>query len=124
MDGNYGGTLPERLVAADTVVLLALPRPQCIRRVIMRSIRHRGRTRPDMNAGCVEQLPDWAFLRYIWSYPRAKLPQVLALLLANEDGKTIVLLRSTAEVEEYVAMVTAGRACRGGAGAMRRDLNA
>ena len=68
MDGNYGGTLPERVVAADTVILLDLPRIQCIRRVIMRSIRYRGRTRADLNPECAEQLPDWAFLRYIWSY--------------------------------------------------------
>ena len=38
MDGNYGGTLPARISAADTVVLLALPRLQCLYRVLQRTL--------------------------------------------------------------------------------------
>jgi len=34
MDGNYGGTLSERIESADTVLLLALPRLQCLFRVV------------------------------------------------------------------------------------------
>ncbi len=61
MDGNYGGTMPERIDAADTIVLLALPRLQCLTRVILRSIRGYGKPRADLNQGCNEQLPDMEF---------------------------------------------------------------
>jgi hypothetical protein len=59
-----------------------------------------------MNPGCVEQLPDLEFLRWIWSYPRKELPRVLELLREHEGRKTIVILRSTAEIEGYVAAVS------------------
>src|SRR5262245_33490600 len=38
IDGNYGGTLEERLAACDTVFLLDMPRMQCIARVLRRQI--------------------------------------------------------------------------------------
>jgi adenylate kinase family enzyme len=107
MDGNYGGTLAQRVAAADTVILLVLPRITCLSRVIRRSFRHRGRARPDLNPGCPEQWPDWEFLRWIWRYPRASLPKVLDLLRAHEGNKTIIVLHSAQEVEQFLSSLTA-----------------
>lgn len=111
MDGNYRGTFAMRLEAADTVILIALPRVQCLYRVVKRGIRYRGRTRPDLHPGCREHLPDWAFLRWIWSYPDVDLPIVLEMLRAQEGTKTMVVLRSTLEVECYLIAVTAAATC-------------
>lgn len=108
IDGNYRSTFATRLAAADTVILIALPRLQCLYRVVTRGIRNRGRTRADLPPECLEHLPDWAFLRWIWSYPDVDLPHVLTMLRAHEGTKTIVVLRSTLEVERYVKRVTAG----------------
>ena len=105
MDGNYGGTLPARISAADTVVLLALPRLQCLYRVLQRTLRGRGKPRPDLHPACNEKLPDLAFLQYIWSYERTRLPRILELLRAHNNEKTIVILRSSAAVAEYLATV-------------------
>ncbi len=105
MDGNYGGTLAARVEAADTIILLALPRLQCLYRVVRRSVLGWGRARPDLNPGCPEQLPDWAFLRWIWSYPDVKLPAVLALLREQEARKRVVILRSSAEVRRFLATI-------------------
>jgi adenylate kinase family enzyme len=102
MDGNYGGTLRERIDVADTVVLLALPRVQCLLRVVGRSMRGRGKARPDMHPECPEQLPDWEFLKWIWLYPRVRLPGILEMLQAYAGRKTVVILRTSAEVEEYL----------------------
>jgi adenylate kinase family enzyme len=103
MDGNYRGTLEERVRACDTVIVLALPRLQCVFRVIKRSIRYRGRSRPDLNEGCLEQLPDWEFLRWIWTFPQAELPGTLRILATFESQKRIVILRSSAEVRRFLA---------------------
>ncbi|WP_251127837.1 MULTISPECIES: AAA family ATPase [unclassified Exiguobacterium] len=62
IDGNFGNTLDLRLQAADTVILIDLPRIVCIYRVLKRVIRYRGTTRPDMGAFCEEKL-DFAFLK-------------------------------------------------------------
>lgn len=102
MDGNYGGTLEERVQSADTVILLAFPRIQCVYRVFKRAARHRGRARADLNPGCPEQWPDWEFLRWIWTYPTAQLPRVLDLLAACEPQKRIVILRSSADARQFL----------------------
>jgi adenylate kinase family enzyme len=106
MDGNYGGTMPARIQAADTVVLLNLSRWLCLYRVVSRSIRGYGRARSDLNPGCPEKLPDLAFLTWIWTYPREKLPSVLELL-RDQAGKRIIVLRTRREVREFLAAVEA-----------------
>ena len=106
MDGNYGGTLPERVAAADTVILLELSRLRCLYRVFVRSVRHRGRTRGDLHPECPEQLPDLEFIRWIWQYPRRSLPPVREILRVHASGRIIVTLRSARDVERYLGSVT------------------
>ncbi len=105
IDGNYGGTLPERVEAADTVILLDLSRVRCLYRVFVRSIHHRGRARPDLNPECREQLPDLEFIRWIWRYPRESLPRVREILRTQGAGRAIVTLRSPSEIERYLESV-------------------
>ena len=103
MDGNYGGTLDLRLAAADTVVFLDLPRTVALWGAIRRRLTHRGgRVRPDMAAGCPEQV-GWEFIRWIWRYPRDRRPGVLRKLRAVEHRKRVVILRSRADVRRFVA---------------------
>lgn len=102
MDGNYGGTLEERVSAADTVVLLDFSRLQCIYRVIRRAVRYRGRTRPDLHPECPEQLPDLAFLRWIWNFPAAEMP-IVRHVLSQQRHKSIIILRSSSEVRRFLA---------------------
>ena len=83
IDGNYLRTLPRRLERCDAVVLLDYPRRVCLLRALRRILTWRGRTRPDMAAGCPERL-DGEFVRWIWDFHRTQRPQVLELL----DGWT------------------------------------
>jgi adenylate kinase family enzyme len=103
MDGNYGGTMQMRVDAADTVILLAFSRLRCLWRVLKRAIRHRGRARADLHPECPEHLPDWAFLTWIWNYPRTRLPGILEMLALHEPQKRIIVLRTPAEVRHFVA---------------------
>lgn len=101
MDGNFGGTLEQRILACDTVVFLDQPRWLCIARVLRRYARYRGRSRPDMTAGCPERL-SFAFLRWIWTYPRLRRPQILLRLSALSGQQRAVVLRSDADVDAFV----------------------
>ena len=101
MDGNYGGTLERRLAACDTVVFLDLPRTLCLWRVVMRRIRYRGRSRPDMAEGCSEQVP-WEFVRWIWDYPRTRRPGVLKKLCELGEGQRVFRLGSRREVRRFL----------------------
>jgi adenylate kinase family enzyme len=101
MDGNYGGTLDRRLDAADTVIFLDLSRWTCLARVLKRRIEFHGGSRPDMAEGCFEQL-DWELLRWVWRYPKEKRPRVLKKLADLPREKKVVILRSPAEVEQFL----------------------
>jgi adenylate kinase family enzyme len=106
MDGNYGGTLDLRLAACDLVVFLDVPRLRCLWRVVWRRMRHLGRSRPDMAAGCAERL-DFEFVRWVWTYPKRRRPGVLAKVAAA--GKPLTILRSTSETERFVATLGSTR---------------
>lgn len=101
MDGNYGGTLERRLAACDTVVFLDLPRVLCLWRIIWRSVRYRGRSRPDMAEGCPERLT-WEFVRWVWGYPRTRRPGVLKKLGELREGQKVYVLRSRREVRRFL----------------------
>ncbi|HEV2765977.1 MAG TPA: DNA topology modulation protein [Pyrinomonadaceae bacterium] len=102
MDGNYSGTLEQRLAACDTVVFLDLPRTVCLWRVVRRAVRYRGRSRPDMAEGCPERLT-FSFLWWVWRYPKRSRPQVLERLKAAAQAKRVVHLRTSAEAEQFLA---------------------
>lgn len=104
MDGNFGGTLDQRLAAADTAILLDLPPLLCAWRVLRRRWRYRGRHRPDMHPGCPEKL-DLDFLWWVLTYRVRKRPAVLAKLrawAADAPGHRVMALRSDREVSEFL----------------------
>lgn len=82
IDGGYTGrpSFRNRLDRADVILLLDFPRWLCLLRVARRTIRHYGRDRPDMGAGCPERF-DRDFLAYIWNWRRASLPPLLERLV-------------------------------------------
>lgn len=101
MDGNYSGTMDLRLATADTVIFLDLPRWLCLWRVIKRRWQYAGKTRPDMAAGCPEQL-NWEFLQWIWSYPTRRRASILAKLDQLAPHQQVFILRSRAQVQQFV----------------------
>ena len=102
LDGNYGGTMEERIAASDTVILLARSRATCLFRVFKRSLKGWVGRRPDLAPGCRERLPTLEFLRWIWSYNRIHLPRILRRLEKAAPQKNVVILRSDAEVEGFL----------------------
>jgi adenylate kinase family enzyme len=103
MDGNYGGTMALRFAAADTAIFLDVPRLTCMWRVVRRSLRPRGRTRPDVGPGCPERLPDREFATWIWTYPSRRRADVLHLRAELERrGGRAVVLRSTRDVHRFL----------------------
>jgi len=100
MDGNFGGTRPERIKAADTVIFLDMPRSTCIFRVIKRYLTYRGGNRPDMAQGCSEQI-DLKFLLWIWSFPKHSRPRIAAEMKPYPE-KRFVILRTGREADDFI----------------------
>ncbi len=109
IDGNYGGTLDERLRAADTVIYLDVPRRVCLWRVVKRWATYRRKSRPDMAADCPERL-DLKFLKWVWQYPRVSRPKTISALEEKESGRVYVL-HSNREMEQFLHF--AGPSARG-----------
>jgi adenylate kinase family enzyme len=101
MDGNYAGTLDRRLAACDTVVFLDLPRTVCLWHAVKRRIAFGHGARLDMIPGCSERLT-WEFIRWIWEYPRTQRPRVLASLAELRPDQRAVVLRSNAEIDDFL----------------------
>ena len=99
MDGNYGGTLERRLARADAVVFLDISRLTCMRRVVVRWWRYRGRSRPDLPPGCTERL-ELEFLAWVWNYGQRSRGRVIRLLA--DSGLPVVHLRTKREVERWL----------------------
>ncbi len=100
-DGNYSGTMEERLPAADVVVLLDYPRWVCLLGVVTRAWRYRHTPRPDMAPCCPERL-DLSFLRYVWSYPGKHRPRVLAKVDGHGKNDVLVRLRNRREARAWL----------------------
>ncbi len=102
MDGNYGGTLDLRLAACDSVIFLDVPRLICLQRLLKRVALYRKASRPDMAAGCHERV-NWEFIKYVWDYPRKKRPALLEKLKSCSQTKSVIILKSQADIESYLA---------------------
>jgi adenylate kinase family enzyme len=83
IDGNYGGTMAQRIERADTVVYLDYPTWLCLWRAAGRVRRYRGRPRPDMAPGCPERF-DLAFFWYILTFRRGPRRRTEERLLGHE----------------------------------------
>jgi adenylate kinase family enzyme len=104
MDGSYGGTMDLRLAAADTIIFLDMSRWLCLWRVAKRRWQYAGQTRPDMAADCPEQL-NWEFLNWVWSYPTRRRNAIIDKLLQLPPDKKVIMLRSPAEVEQFLRSI-------------------
>lgn len=101
MDGNFGGSLERRLAACDTIIFLDIAPWICLWRVIRRRIRHHGRARPDMTAGCHERLT-WEFVWWILSYPVKRKPVILQRVAKLQPGQRVTVLRSSRAAESFL----------------------
>ena len=101
IDGNYTNTLDMRLGACDTVIFLDIRRTLCIWRVIRRTLRYYRRRRPDMAVDCYERF-DWAFLMFIWNYPRVTRPKIVALMDEHKGSTNIIHLESPRAVKNLI----------------------
>lgn len=101
IDGNYSSTMAERYEKADFVILMTLPRHQCIWGVIKRRFTFRNQTRPDMTEGCPERI-NWEFLKYLWNFHKTQLPKIENILNKTESNKKVLRIYSRQEADELL----------------------
>lgn len=104
IDGNYGGTLPIRMAAAETIIVLDYPWWLCLWRVGLRIVQYRGHSRPDIGPGCPERI-DWQFIKWILDFPRTTRLKIYALLEEYREGKQILIHRSPGETRRWLVSI-------------------
>ena len=88
IEGNNLRSLPQRLALADTVFWFEFPPALCVRNVLRRELRYRGRVRPDMPDQCVSRF-DFSFLRMVWSFNRKNHGRIASMLNAQDHIRVI-----------------------------------
>jgi len=102
IEGNYASTLPVRLAAADTVIVLDLPARTCLRGVLQRRARHGGGQHQAI--GVYNRL-NWSFVRYILGYRRTMLPRVHQLVADHGHDVDLVVLRTRRAARRFLGQV-------------------
>jgi adenylate kinase family enzyme len=104
MDGNYSSSYDIRMPRADSLVWLDYPRSTCMRRVLWRTIRDYGRTRPDLPEGCPEKF-DPEFLRFVWDFRVKYRPRIVEGIERFGGHLRVTRLHNDREVEDFLAAV-------------------
>ncbi|MEU1964137.1 topology modulation protein [Micromonospora sediminicola] len=101
IEGNYAGTLPIRLAAADTVIFLDLPAMTCLWGIAQRRWRYRGGQHQD---GVYDRIT-WNFVRYVLGYRRTMRPRVQNLIQEHGPHVRLITLTSRRQAAQLVKRV-------------------
>ena len=99
-DGNYSGTLDERLPHADTVVFCDFPARVTVPRILRRWSRNHGEA--VQAEGCPEHF-DRAFLWWVLRYRRRSRPIVVRAISDLAPTAAVYVLRNPRAVTEFLA---------------------
>lgn len=102
IDGNYNGLSYERRCEeADVIIQLLFGRLDCLFRCVRRYRTYKGKSRPDMTAGCNEKI-DGEFVRWIlWDGRSRKIRERYRRVREQYPEKTVVL-RNQRQLDAYL----------------------
>ncbi len=105
IEGPYIKLLHGRVIHADVVVFLDMPRYLCLWRVIKRCIANIGKTLPGSPEGCKQRILSFEFLKFlqwVWNFNNKHRDMILHILESFKGDKEVYILRSTAEVNDFL----------------------
>lgn len=104
-EGGHSATWANRLARAEMLIWLDLPVGLRLWRVLKRTVRWHGRSRPDLPEGCPEGLhrETLSFLLFIWRTRKDVRERIGRLAAGAPQGMPVVRLRSAAEVRRFLA---------------------
>jgi len=105
-EGGRSVTWSERLSRADTLIWLDFPISVRAWRVFWRTIRHYGKSRPDLPEGCPEQF-SLEFSQWIWNTRNSGRIRMQQLFDTAPDNKETYHLTKQRQVENIIRSITA-----------------
>ena len=106
IDGNYSKYfLERRLEEADKIIILIFGRISCLIRVIKRYSAYKGKTRPDMGAGCDEKL-DWEFIKWVLWEGRNREHRGLFKSIAEKYPEKVTVIKNQRQLDRFVKNIS------------------
>jgi adenylate kinase family enzyme len=108
-EGGHSTTWAHRIGRADLLVWIDRSTALRFWRVLVRAVRHRGRTRPDLPEDCPEQLGRLGELfRFMWTTRKVSREKMQKLAATAPPGCRVVRLRSNRQTRRFLATIEAG----------------
>ena len=101
IDGNYISTIEQRIILADTIILLDIDTDICIQNAIDRSKKERGE---DMAEGFDNSKLQDGFIDFIKKFKNDSLPKIMALL-EKYKNKNIFIFKNYQEINEFLEKI-------------------
>ncbi|MFD1197605.1 DNA topology modulation protein FlaR [Brucella gallinifaecis] len=103
-EGNHSETMAYRAARAEMLIFLDISTPRRLWRILRRTFRYYGKSRPDMAEGCTERL-DWEFLKFAANYRKNGRIRALAFMEKAPAHLEKHHLRNPAEVKRFLAKI-------------------
>lgn len=106
-EGGHSSTYAERVARADTFIWLDVPVGLRLFRVLKRSAKYYGRSRPDLPEGCPERfnLQTIEFLRFIWRTRHSARSKLLQIQENPPAHLSLHRLTTLGEVQDFLSLL-------------------
>ena len=105
IDGNYSKLCYERrMEESDRIIMMLFNRFSCLVRVIKRYKAYKGKTRPDMGAGCDEKI-DWQFIKWVLWEGRSKTARQRFKDVAKKYPEKVTVIKNQRQLDKFTERI-------------------
>jgi len=102
IDGNYKALYQaKRFDRADKILFFDFGRFTCFYRAFIRWLKYRGKTRPDMAAGCNEKF-DFEFIKWILFDGRTPQKQKVYENMCKKYSNKVIILKNQRQLDDFL----------------------
>ena len=102
IDGNYKALCQrQRLEQADKILFFDFNRLTCLYRAFLRWVKYRGKSRPDIAAGCNEKL-DFEFVKWILKDGRTRQKRNAYKNMCKKYSNKVVVLKNQVQLDSFL----------------------
>ena len=108
IDGNYSGSLDERVPVAEVIIFLDFNILMCVNSAIKRALKSRKKQRDDLTEGCLEKIDKnfFDFLNWIWVFRKKNRPKMLAIFA--KYNTPIIKFKNRKQLYQYLEEIKKG----------------
>ncbi len=105
IEGTNLSLWDHRMERAQALVILKIPRLQCLWRIVKRAIKFHGKETPSSAQGCPERINGafFKFLKWAWDFELKFEAKVAELMEKYGHSKPIIVLQSQKEIDTFLS---------------------